>query len=70
MSEQQREMTRACYGDPFEVIAREELNELGCSLCTKHGFTWQRVICNEPRNGKQKGVPYLGHRCKWFEEKI
>lgn len=58
------------YGDPQRVVEEAELNEIGCRLCTKAGFTWHKVLCLEPRNEKQKGVPYVGHKCKWFEERV
>lgn len=57
------------YGDPADVAEQDELDDLGCKVCAAHGFTWRRVICRDARNEKQKGVPYVGHRCKWFEEK-
>ncbi len=67
-----RESSRALpshrYGDPADVAERAELEALGCKACVRHSIAW-RVICRDARNEAQKGVPYVGHRCKWFEEK-
>jgi hypothetical protein len=57
------------YGDPQRVVEQAELDAIGCEICTKAAFTWHRVLCLEPKNEMQKGVPYVGHRCKWFEER-
>lgn len=56
------------YGDPQFVVEQAELDDLGCGLCTKHGFILTKAICLEPKNEKQKGVPHIGHRCRWFDE--
>ncbi len=58
------------YGDPLNVLEQAELNDIGCKLCTKAGFTWYKVLCLEPKNDKQKGVPYIGHKCRWFDERM
>lgn len=61
---------RACdYGDPAEVAERNELNRMGCSLCVAAEEILTRTLCKDPRNDKQKGVPHIGHRCRWFKEK-
>ena len=68
-NEESKALPSFMYGDPANVVERMELDELGCSLCTKGNVTFIRVVCGEPRNEKQKGVPYIGHRCRWFDEK-
>lgn len=70
MSEEiSRALPSRMYGDPAKVFEEAEQVQLGCRLCSKSAFTWHRVLCVEPRNGKQLGVPGAGHRCKWFDER-
>ena len=69
MTEKSRALPRQLYGDPAVVVEQHEWHELGCRLCTKAAFTWQRVLCQEPRNERQQGVPHLGHKCRWFDER-
>lgn len=57
------------YRDPAEVVERLELDALGCEACRFAAFTFIRPVCTEPRNKGQKGVPSVGHRCKWFVER-
>lgn len=57
------------YGDPANVVQFDEMDALGCRLCTKHAVLLAESFCTEEGNGKQKGVPNIGHRCKWFVEK-
>lgn len=57
------------YGDPMKVVEQAELDDIGCGLCTKLGFMWHKAMCLEPKNEKQKGVPHIGHRCRWFDER-
>lgn len=59
----------ADYGDPAIVAERNEFDRKGCSLCTHAEKILKRTTCQDPRNTKQKGVPRIGHRCKWFQEK-
>ena len=56
------------YADPFLVVQKQERDRMGCELCTKVGVTMHGVVCSEPRNNQQNGVPTIGHRCKWFKE--
>lgn len=69
MREPSKALHRSMYGDPAKVAEERELAELGCRLCTKSAITWGRVLCNEPRNDRQRGVPHAGHRCRWFDER-
>ncbi|PTR17484.1 hypothetical protein C8R31_101648 [Nitrosospira sp. Nsp2] len=57
------------YRDPAETLERLQLDRLGCKLCTKHERILGRSICTEQRNDKQAGVPHIGHRCKWYQER-
>ena len=57
------------YRDPAEVAERLELDDLGCRICSSADSMFFRVVCGDHRNEKQKGVPFIGHRCKWFCEK-
>jgi len=50
------------------VAERKELSELGCALCQRNVVTMMRGCCGDHRNARQKGWPYIGHRCKWFDE--
>lgn len=56
------------YGDPLLVVQKLERDRMGCELCTKVGVTMHGVVCSDRRNNEQKGVPHIGHRCKWFRE--
>ena len=58
------------YGDPLLVVQKQERDRLGCSLCTKVGVTMYGVVCGEPRNNQQKGVPTIGWHCQWFREVV
>lgn len=58
------------YGDPANVVEFDEMDAMGCRLCTKHEVNLTRSICTEVRNASQKGVPNIGHRCKWFVERV
>lgn len=61
---------RACdYGDPAIIAERNEYDRMGCALCATSEKILTRTLCKDPRNTKQKGVPRIGHRCKWFREK-
>lgn len=54
------------YRDPAEVIEQRELRRMGCRACTSHEMVMGRVVCMDVRNDLQKGVPGIGHRCRWF----
>ena len=57
------------YRDPAEVVERLDLARKGCSVCTKLQVVLGRGLCTDSRNEKQKGVPGVGYRCRWFDER-
>lgn len=57
------------YRDPAEMLEQLQLDRLGCKLCAKHTTVLGRSFCTDERNDKQAGVPGIGHRCKWFQER-
>lgn len=57
------------YRDPADVLESLEMRQLGCQACSKHVRVLGKVVCTEPRNERQAGVPGIGDRCKWFELK-
>ena len=67
MNEPSHALPMHFYRDPAAVVERNELDALGCSCCTKSHSLLGRVFCTEPKNERQKGVPRIGHHCKWFE---
>ena len=69
MEENSRALPAHCYGDPADVVERNELRELGCKACAKHAVMYDRVLCSEPRVTNQKRVPWIGTKCKFFELK-
>lgn len=56
------------YRDPAEIVERLEMDDLGCKACSMSEMAF-RVVCTDSRNEKQKGVPNIGHRCRWFRER-
>ena len=64
--ENSRALPAHCYRDPAEVVERQQLNELGCRACSSHAVLYDRVLCCDPRKLDNKGVPHIGHKCKWF----
>ena len=61
-------LPRFMYGDPADVAERLQLDELGCRACVSHELVLERVVCGDPRNELQRGVPRIGHRCRWFKD--
>ena len=57
------------YRDPAEVVEVAQLDSMGCRACKSHGVVFDRVVCLDGRNDKQKGVPRVGHRCSFFKLK-
>ncbi|WP_025041013.1 hypothetical protein [Nitrosospira briensis] len=57
------------YRDPAETLEARQLDRLGCKLCTKHAKVLGRSMCMDERNKLQAGVPTVGHRCRWFDER-
>lgn len=63
-------LPRFMYGNPADVAERLELDELGCRACASHRLVFDRVLCGDVRNEmSQSGVPRIGHRCRWFNER-
>lgn len=61
-------LPRYMYGNPADVVERMELNQLGCRACVSHEVVLEQVVCGDPRNDLQHGVPRIGHRCRWFQD--
>lgn len=57
------------YRDPAEVIERLDLDRKGCSVCASFKLVLGRGLCTDARNDKQRGVPRIGHKCRWFSER-
>lgn len=58
------------YYDPADVVERLEMDRLGCRACKSHRVVFDRVLCGDVRNEvQQAGVPRIGCRCRWFDEK-
>jgi hypothetical protein len=57
------------YGNPADVVEFDQMDALGCRGCTKHSEVLMKSICSEEKNVSQKGVPIIGHKCRWFVEK-
>lgn len=57
------------YRDPAVVVESQQLSDMGCKACTKHIMFGGRVACTEPKKPTQKGVPFIGRHCKFFELK-
>lgn len=68
-----RESSRALpvgfYRDPAELLERLQLNMLGCKACSSSELVLGKMLCKDVRNEQQRGVPAVGHRCKWFKER-
>lgn len=69
MSEQSHALPIHAYGDPADVVERNQMNDLGCRACKKHEMYFGKVVCTEPRKTSHKDVPRCGHKCKFFELK-
>lgn len=57
------------YGNPADIVEYDQMDALGCRACKQYEIVFVRSICSDSRNTVQKGVPNIGHRCKWFIEK-
>lgn len=57
------------YRDPSEVVEVNQLFELGCNACDQSHRILTKTYCTDSRNENQKGVPKIGHRCKYFKLK-
>jgi hypothetical protein len=67
--ERSNALPRFYYDDPADVVERLQQDLLGCRLCTSHQVTMGRVVCGDERNSQQRGVPDIGHRCRYFNER-
>lgn len=67
MREPSRALPAWAYGDPAEAVERSELEILGCKACGKEWPVLGKAQCTEPKNDRQKGVPWIGYRCRWFQ---
>ncbi len=56
------------WRNPAEVAERRELHALGCVACWSHGRVLGRDHCTDQRNTRQAGFPFIGHRCKFFND--
>lgn len=56
------------YRDPADVVEFDQMDALGCRTCVKHEIVLCKSICKEEKNAFQKGVPIIGHRCRWYVE--
>jgi len=57
------------YGDPAVVYEWMEVTRMGCRACVHRRTAFGRIVCGHVRNTKQCGVPLIGFRCKWFNDK-
>ncbi len=57
------------YGDPADVVEREQLRRLGCRACKHHAVHFERVVCTNGKVTNHKRVPRIGTKCKQFELK-
>lgn len=57
------------YGDPANIVEYDQMDALGCRACKSYQEVVTKSICADVRNEFQKGVPNVGHRCKWFIER-
>jgi hypothetical protein len=58
------------YGDPADVVEYDQMDEMGCWACSKKEIVLGKLICKEEKNANQKGVPNIGHKCRWFIERV
>lgn len=66
---QSRALPVRYYGDPANVLEREQMKALGCRACNNQHLVLGKVFCTDVRNPQQKGVPGIGDRCRWFSLK-
>jgi hypothetical protein len=57
------------YRNPADIVERNQMDELGCKACRHATVIWGATRCDDVRNEIQKGVPHIGHRCKYYEER-
>ncbi len=64
-----RALPRFYYHDPAVVYEKIEAKQMGCKACLHHRVVFDRVMCGHESNEKQRGVPYVGFRCRWFNDR-
>lgn len=64
-----RALPRFYYDDPAVVCERMEIKRMGCKACLHHRVVFDRVVCGYEGNEKQRGVPWIGLRCGWFNDR-
>ena len=69
MDSNSRALPMHFYRDPAEVVEIDQLDRLGCKACEHAKSIFDKLLCTEPRNEKQVGMPWKGHRCRWFKLK-
>lgn len=57
------------YGDPANIVEYDQMDALGCRACVAYQEILNKSLCGDSRNQLQKGVPNVGHRCRWFSER-
>ena len=57
------------YGDPANIVEYDQMDALGCRACKSYQEVLCNGICADVRNEFQKGVPNIGHHCKWFSDR-
>lgn len=64
-----RALPRFYYDDPAVVCERMEIKKMGCKACLHHRVVFDRVVCGYEGNEKQRGVPWIGLRCRLFNDR-
>lgn len=64
-----RALPRFYYDDPAVVCERMEIKRMGCKAFLHHRVVFDRVVCGYEGNEKQRGVPWIGLRCGWFNDR-
>lgn len=57
------------YGNPADIVEYDQMDAMGCRLCKSFVEAFVGSVCTDDKNSVQKGVPNIGHHCKWFVEK-
>jgi hypothetical protein len=56
--------------DPADIVADDQLHQLGCRACVHAVSALERWYCSDDRAVKfHKRVPHVGVNCKFFELK-
>lgn len=58
------------YRDPAEVLADDQIYQLGCMACVHSVSALNRWYCSNDKAEKfHKRVPHVGRACKFYELK-